>query len=60
MNVDMLNGAILPGVFHLQKGYNAYKGLPFFEGAQSTKDVFHFTFDEGKYTSGDTDYMVPD
>lgn len=60
MNVDMLNGAILPGVFHLQKGYNAYKGKPFFEGAQSNKDLFKFTFNEGRYTSGNNDYLVPD
>lgn len=35
-------------------------GLPFFEGAQSSKDVFSFTFDEGKSTSGEDGYLVPD
>ena len=51
---------LLPGVFHLQKGYNQFKGVPFFEGGQSDKDVFAFTFDEKKGTSGDTGYLVPD
>lgn len=51
---------LLPGVFHLQKGFNAYKGVPFFEGAQSDKDIFTFTFDDQKGTSGDTSYLVPD
>lgn len=50
----------LPGVFHLQKGFNAFKGVPFFEGAQSDKDIFSFTFDQEKGTSGDTGYVVPD
>lgn len=60
MNVDMLNGAMLPGIFHMQKGYNAYKGYPLFEGGQSAKDVFAFTFKFGRVTSGDNDYQVPD
>lgn len=51
---------LLPGVFHLQKGFNAYKGVPFFEGGQSSKDVFSFTFDDKKGTSGDKGYLVPD
>lgn len=51
---------LLPGVFHLQKGFNAFKGVPFYEGAQSDKDIFTFTFDEKKGTSGDTGYLVPD
>jgi len=51
---------LLPGVFHLQKGFNQFKGVPFFEGGQSDKDVFTFTFDEKKGTSGDTGYLVPD
>jgi len=51
---------ILPGVYHLSKGFNAFKGVPLFEGGQSTKDVFTFTFDEGKGTSGANGYQVPD
>ena len=51
---------LLPGVFHLQKGFNQFKGVPFFEGGQSDKDIFTFTFNEKKGTSGDTGYLVPD
>ena len=60
LNMSPQTVNLLPGVFHLQKGFNAYKGVPFFEGAQSDKDIFTFTFDEGKGTSGDTGYLVPD
>ena len=51
---------LLPGVFHLSKGFNAFKGVPLFEGGQSNKDVFSFTFNEEKSTSGDNGYFVPD
>lgn len=51
---------ILPGVFHLQKGFNKFKGVPFFEGGETDRDIFNFTFNEGKSTSGNTAYLVPD
>jgi len=60
LNISPQTVNLLPGVFHLQKGFNAYKGVPFFEGAQSDKDIFTFTFNDGKGTSGDTGYLVPD
>jgi hypothetical protein len=58
--IDETEDPILPGVFHLQKGFNALKGVPYFEGAQSDRDIFTLTFNGGKTTSGSTPYQVPD
>lgn len=59
-DVEQETPNILPGVFNLQKGYNAFQGVPLYEGGQSSKDIFTFTFEKKKGTSGEKSFVVPD
>jgi hypothetical protein len=51
---------LLPGVVYMQKGYNPLAGRPIYEGGQADVEMFEFTYDQGRTTSGDVGYLVPD